>query len=146
MIFGTSKIWSKSGPMYLLTITNMLQKIQENYGITLGKYYWCQYGTQTYIFRKCMSYVPCFFCVFSFFCRILNTYSWNIFTKMRIVNDKISSNEMYKNLDMNFISIKNTNWEFGNMYHISSGNIKHFLRPRNFLIFKEGNHQTLNSR
>ena len=35
MISGTSKIWSKSGPVALLTITNMLQKIQEKYGIIL---------------------------------------------------------------------------------------------------------------
>ena len=32
MISGTSKIWSKSGPVDLLIITEMLQEIQENYG------------------------------------------------------------------------------------------------------------------
>ena len=32
---------------------------------------------------------------------------------------------------MNFISIKNMKWKFGNMYQISSENIKHFLKPRN---------------
>ena len=30
MILGTSKIWSKSGPVDLLTITKLAQKIQEN--------------------------------------------------------------------------------------------------------------------
>ena len=39
MIPGTSKILSKSGPGDLLTITKMLQKIQEKYGIILKKYY-----------------------------------------------------------------------------------------------------------
>ena len=47
MISGTSKIWSKSGPVALLIITKMAQKIQENYRIILEKYYLCQYETQT---------------------------------------------------------------------------------------------------
>ena len=46
MIRGTSKIWSKTGPVDLLIITEMLQRIQEKYGISLVKYYLCQYGTQ----------------------------------------------------------------------------------------------------
>ena len=46
MIPGTSKILLKSGPVYLLAITKMLQNIQENDGIILEKYYLCQYGTQ----------------------------------------------------------------------------------------------------
>ena len=41
MIPGTSKIWSKSGPVTLLTIAKMLQKIQE----TMDTYYFCQFGT-----------------------------------------------------------------------------------------------------
>ena len=45
MISGTSNILLKSGPGDLLTITKMLQKIQEKYGIILEKYYLCQYGT-----------------------------------------------------------------------------------------------------
>ena len=39
MIWGTSKIWSKSGPVDLLTITKMAQRIQGNYGIILKTYY-----------------------------------------------------------------------------------------------------------
>ena len=35
MISGTSKIWSKSWPVTLLTITKILQKIQENMGSSL---------------------------------------------------------------------------------------------------------------
>ena len=46
MIPGTSNILSKSGPGDLRIITKMLQNIQENYGIILEKYYFCQYGTQ----------------------------------------------------------------------------------------------------
>ena len=46
MIPGTSETLSKSGPGDLLTITKMLQRIQENYGIILATYYLCQYGAQ----------------------------------------------------------------------------------------------------
>ena len=46
MIPGTSKILSKSGPVDLLTITKMLQTIQENYGIILGTSYFVNFGTQ----------------------------------------------------------------------------------------------------
>ena len=45
MILGTSKFWSKIGPVYLLIITKILHKIQENYGSILGTYYFCQSGT-----------------------------------------------------------------------------------------------------
>ena len=58
MILGTSKFLSKSGPADLLIITKRLQRIQENYGIILDKYYFCQYGTQNKL-KVCMSYVPC---------------------------------------------------------------------------------------
>ena len=43
-----------------------------------------------------------------------------------IENAKFPSNKMFKSLDMNFISVKNMKWQFGNMYQISSENIKHF--------------------
>ena len=33
MIWGTSEIWSKSGPVDLRFITKMVQRIQEKYGI-----------------------------------------------------------------------------------------------------------------
>ena len=46
MISGASKILSKDGPVALLSITKMLHKIQENYGLTLATYYLCQYGIQ----------------------------------------------------------------------------------------------------
>ena len=45
MISGTSKIWLKSGPVDFLTITKMLQKIEEQLWNHPGKYYLCQYGT-----------------------------------------------------------------------------------------------------
>mgnify|MGYP000545237356 CR=1 FL=1 len=69
MISGTQKIWSKSGPVDLITITKMLQNIQENYGIILEKYYVCQSGTShiSKIFDICMSQVPDSFDVFSSF-------------------------------------------------------------------------------
>ena len=46
MILGTSKILTKSGSADLLTITNMLQRIQENMETSWQKYDLCQYGTQ----------------------------------------------------------------------------------------------------
>ena len=46
MIWGTSNILLKSGPVTLLSITKILQRKQEKYGIILGKYYLCQSGTQ----------------------------------------------------------------------------------------------------
>ena len=46
MFLGTSEILLKYGPVDLLVITKMLQKIQENYGIVLDNYYLCEYGTQ----------------------------------------------------------------------------------------------------
>ena len=67
MILGTSKILSKSGPVDLLTITNMLQKIQEKYGIILENIIYANLGLKNRTFpRKCMSYVPeflVFFCL-----------------------------------------------------------------------------------
>ena len=55
-------------------------------------------------------------------------------------------NKIEKSLDMHVISIKNMKWIFGNMCQISSESIKHFLNQETFFIFKEGNHQILNSR
>ena len=46
MISATSKIWSKPGPVDLLTITKMAQKMEEKYGIILAKYDLCQCETQ----------------------------------------------------------------------------------------------------
>ena len=66
MISGTSKIWLKSGPVALLIITNMLQKIQANYGIILENIMYVNMRPQkSEILRKCMSYVPyLFYCSF----------------------------------------------------------------------------------
>ena len=77
MMSGTSKIWSKSGPVSLRIITKMLQQIQENYGFVLGKYDLCQYGIQKKRFFKkknvCPRYHMFRFC-FLFLCGILNIY------------------------------------------------------------------------
>ena len=113
MVSGTSKKWSKSGPVALLIITKMLQTIQENYGIILEKYYLCQYGTQKLKkLEKCMSYVPCF----CFFCE--NEYS---FVEMRIENDSFFITKQHTDMDMNFICIKKHEmeiWRFGSIKHI----------------------------
>ena len=45
MIPGTLNFLSKSGTVALRIITKMLQKIQENYGLILEKYYLCQSWT-----------------------------------------------------------------------------------------------------
>ena len=75
MILGTSKIWSKYGPVDLLTITKMLQNIQEKYGTVLDKYYLCQSGTQKNVFF--LMYVLgtiSGFRLFEMFCENVSTY------------------------------------------------------------------------
>ena len=65
-ISGTSNIWSKSGPVYLLIITKMLQRIQETLWNHPEKYYLCQYGLKqfrTYSKNVCPTYN-----IFLFFC------------------------------------------------------------------------------
>ena len=54
MISGTSKIWSTSGPIDLLTITKTLQLIKEKYGFSLGRYDCCQCVTLLKIFETCI--------------------------------------------------------------------------------------------
>ena len=49
IILGTSGIWSKSGPVALLMITNMLQNIQENMETSWKKHYLCEYGTRFFL-------------------------------------------------------------------------------------------------
>ena len=53
VIWGTSKIWSKSGPVDLLSITKMLQKIREQLWEHPGNIYiymFCQFGTHKILF------------------------------------------------------------------------------------------------
>ena len=69
MISGTSKIWSKSGPVDLLIITKMLQKIQENYGIILENIMFVNLGLTKFRFVRKMYvlgtiFVRCRFVVF----------------------------------------------------------------------------------
>ena len=71
MILGTSKILSKSGPVDLLIITKMRQRIQEKYGIILGKYYVCQSGT--HMFLKMFENVCPRYNVFCFRLRVLKS-------------------------------------------------------------------------
>ena len=78
MISGTSKIWSKSGPVDLLTITKMLQRIQEKYGIILEQYYICQSGTKKSKSFEEMYVLGARVFVFPVFCGLLSTYSLNI--------------------------------------------------------------------
>ena len=70
-------------------ITKMLQKIQENYGTILGKYYLCQYGTQEienvrkmYVLGT-MLFDVVFRC-FYFVGENVITYFENVFVGMRI--------------------------------------------------------------
>ena len=80
MIWGTSTILSKYGPVDLLIITEMLQKIQEYYGSILVKYYVCQSGTQQISNMFGQMYVlGTIFLFISHLCEILNTYFENMF-------------------------------------------------------------------
>ena len=75
MILGTSIFLSKSGPADLLTITKMLQTIQEKYGNILEKYYLCKYETQQIL--KCSNICPGYNAFF--LCEILNLSFYIIF-------------------------------------------------------------------
>ena len=50
---------------------------------------------------------------------------------MRLDKWENAHNNICKNLDMNFVSIKNMKWELGKMYKISFEIIKHVRKLRN---------------
>ena len=94
MISGTSKTWSKSGPVALLIITKMLQPIQENYGIILENIMYANMGLKQIESSK--SVCPRYHGVSFSFCGKLSTYFENNSTKMRIGNDKFPRNKSAK--------------------------------------------------
>ena len=109
MIFGTSICLSKSGPVDLLTITKMLQRIQEKYGDILEHIIFVNLGL---MFLKMFEQNVCpryhdFVLLSS---RVSHLFEYLIFilifTKMRIENDEDRMNKIHKSLDMNFKSIK----------------------------------------
>ena len=71
MIFGTSKIRSKSGPGYLLIVTNMLQKIQDKLwnhpGNILFLSIWASKKFGNFREHVCPKYHLCSICPFLFF-------------------------------------------------------------------------------
>ena len=116
-ISGTSKIWSKSAPIDLLTITKMLQTIQGNYGPWNhpGKILLLSIWDSRHfkMFEKvCPRYHVFRSLFFAFFVEmrvhILKIVLWRWGTE----DDKLSIDKMYKSLEMNFISINNMKWFF----------------------------------
>ena len=116
MISGTSKILSISGPVDLLTITRMLQQIQETSGNILDTFYFCKSGNNKLkLIEKCKSYASLFGLSLKFrvhhFC--------NIFCEDEDrQHDKHRINKICKIFDVNFISIKNMKWKFGKSYEL----------------------------
>ena len=146
MLWGTSKIWSKSGPADLPIITNMFQRIQENCGIILKTYVhiW-EYGN--IIFSKSMKGMPTFFwfvveniCFeiefwktfryLQFRVYFQKTFFWYEDRKWYIFHKNIS-----KCLDMNFISIKNHEMQMWSFLFSGRG------IPKLFLFSRKGNIQ-----
>ena len=60
MILGSSKIWLKSGPVDFRITTKMLQRIQEKYGIIMGKDYLCESGTYVFVSKMYVLGTMCF--------------------------------------------------------------------------------------
>ena len=89
MILGTSRIWSKSGPVTLLTITKMPQRIQAKYGDILENIIYVNMGLkknesfQENICPRCHVFLTCF-SIGSDFCGCLNILFENNFVEMRI--------------------------------------------------------------
>ena len=77
---------SKSGPVDLLTVTRMLQQIQEKYGNILEHISYVNMGIKNVdVFEKvCPRYHVFRFLMFLFVCGIWNTYFKNNCVEMRI--------------------------------------------------------------
>ena len=103
----------KSGPIALLIITSMLQRIQENMESFWGNIICVNTGLIFWFFSKiCPRYLVFVFFVF------LWTFAY-IFQKYFCGDEDrkvtiVSINKIHKNFDMNFIYInKNMKWKFG---------------------------------
>ena len=86
MISGTSKIWSKSGPVDLLIITKMLKTIQEIMESSWENIsFFVNMGLKNSKIVEKMYVLGTIFVRFVFgFCEKLNTHVDNIFVEMRI--------------------------------------------------------------
>ena len=91
--FGTSKVFTKSGPLHRLFITKTLQNIQEN----IHEHIW-----QNIIF----TYMHFYFC--------------QLWERRAPKNPEESSNQLSKIWDLGPISIKKYEWNFANMVPIST--------------------------
>ena len=67
-----------------------------------------------------------------------NPQFWHFSKRRAPTNDEDPHKQISKILDMYFISIKNMKWKFGNMYKISSDNIKPFWNQETFLFSSKG--------
>ena len=89
MISGTSKTWSKSGPVDLLTITKMLSKIQDNYGHILENIIFVNLGLKK---LKTFENICPMYHVFLLRFRVSHFFEYLTFilyfTKMRIETDE----------------------------------------------------------
>ena len=139
MIWGTSNIWSKSGPVALLTITKMLHKIQENMESSWKKIIYVNQGLKkSNTFKNVCHRYNVFVFLFCFL-KVWVHISKIVLRRCGTNHVKFPIKHMCKSLDVNFISIKTWN-----------GHLIFFCfqvrESPNFFIFKEGNHQILISR
>ena len=149
MISGTSKIWTKSGPVDLVIITKMLQNIQENMESSWKHIIFTNLGRKK---SKKIRTNACHVYKFFVLCVFLNIF-WVYILYIIFYEDEerkwlISINKINKSLDMNFISIRKHELETWYFLYLGEGMPIFYYQGRapNFFIFKNGNHITLNSR
>ena len=146
---GTSKNWSKYGRVDLLTITKMLQRIQEQLWNHPGKILFLSIWTSEnfehfrnlYVLGTRFFYFVFVFSVFFWFsCDFWIYILKTILRRWGLENATFSITKKHKSLDLNFISIKKHEQEITLHFFIfKDGSV-------NFSISKKGNHITLISR
>ena len=113
---------TKSGPGDLLSITKNASKNQENVGTSWGNIIFVDMGTKKHdVFHLLHMYRLLIFVGGELSISVL----YYIFWRWGSGNDEDLFNNIYKSLDITFISIKNMKCTFDNVYEISFKNIKH---------------------
>ena len=140
MILGTSKIWSKSGPVDLLIITNMLQKIQENMGNSWKHIIFVNMGLKKYL--RFENVCPRYHVFSRFWVSHFLSISCYIlyFTKMRIGKWYIFNKKHIQKLGYEFHIYEEHEMAMWSLFYFQ------VRESPNFFIFKQGNHPIWNSR
>ena len=107
------KIWTRRHPNYYQNAWKRTRKICNHPGNMLFMSIWDSSKFENLWNNLCPMY-NVFRCTFCVFLEIWVHIFKIILRRWRTDNDQFSINEMYTSLDMNFTSIKNMNWKFGN--------------------------------